>query len=232
MKEYAILLDTTSCTGCNSCSYRCIQEFGDHEPAARGLFRTVAELKDDGIYHQQCMHCKDPQCAKASPAGAFTKTAYGAVLYDAEKTQGDKQGAAACPFHGVQYDEKTNNVLKCTMCAHRVSAGKEPACVDACPAGALQFGEYGAIVDQAKRAALNRKLKIYGLKENGGTHFIVLTKVDPALLGYPKVAHRKMTALNTVDLSVPLAAGVVYAGFKKLTDRRAAVDAEEKEKPK
>src|SRR5512142_860239 len=136
MKEHAILLDTTACTGCNSCTYRCIQEFGDHEMAARGVFRSIAEIKDEGVYHQLCMHCKDPQCAKAAPAGAFTKTAYGAVLYDPQKTQGDKKGAEACPFHGVQYDEKTHNVAKCTMCAHRVSAGKEPACVDACPASA------------------------------------------------------------------------------------------------
>ena len=53
MKESAILLDTTYCTGCNSCAYRCIQEFRYHDKAAKGLFRTFVQINDDGLYQKR-----------------------------------------------------------------------------------------------------------------------------------------------------------------------------------
>ncbi len=177
MKEQAILVDTTYCTGCNSCSYRCIQEFGEHDLAARGFFRTFVQIKDEGILRTQCMSCKDPQCVKAS-SGAFTKSAYGPVLVNAAQAKGGKDAVGACPFHALQYDEKTNQVINCNMCAHRLTAGQKPACVEACPSGALQSGDYEAMAAKAKQVAADKKLKIYGLKENGGTNVIILTKAS------------------------------------------------------
>ncbi len=230
MKEQAILIDSTHCTGCNSCSYKCIQEFGDHEAAARGVFRSVALIKDEGVFHQQCMHCKDPQCVKTA-AGAMTKTGYGAVLIDASKLKNGKEVAEACPFHAAQYDDTAKTLAKCNLCAHRVSEGKPPACVEACPAGALQSGDYDTIVATAKQLAASKKLKIYGLKENGGTHVLILTKVNPAVLGYPQVPARKIQVSMMEDLgALPVVAGAVFAGLKKYDARRSEVQKAEKSK--
>ncbi len=77
MKSYAILLDTTLCTGCNTCLYKCIQENMRHDEASRGLFRTIAFIRDTGIYHQRCMHCVTPDCVDVCPEGALTKPIMG-----------------------------------------------------------------------------------------------------------------------------------------------------------
>ncbi len=223
MKEQAILVDTTYCTGCNSCTYRCIQEFGEHDLAARGFFRTFVQITDDGMVKKQCMSCKDPQCVKAS-MGAFTKSAYGPVLVNVAQVKGAKDAADACPFHALQYDEKTNKVINCNMCAHRLSAGQQPACVEACPSGALQSGDYETMAAKAKQLAADKKLKIYGMNENGGTHLIILTKADPVALGYPKVAKKHLAELTGDLTALPLVAGALYAGFKKYSDRRATVE--------
>ncbi|MBF0506056.1 MAG: 4Fe-4S binding protein [Nitrospirae bacterium] len=188
MKEYAILLDTTYCTGCNTCAYKCIQEFRDQDQAASGLFRAFVQMNDEGMYQQRCMHCKDPQCVKACTTGALTTSGYGPVLFDAAKCIGDKKCVAACPFHAIQFNTSTAKIVKCSMCAHRLSRDKEPACVEACPSGALQFGEYDKLLETAKTTTSKGKLQIYGLKENGGTHMIILLKEEPGRVGYPTVA--------------------------------------------
>jgi len=48
---------------------------------------------------------------------------------------------AACPY-GVRYVHPTKKIVeKCFFCHHRVDAGLKPACVLACPTGAICFGD-------------------------------------------------------------------------------------------
>jgi formate dehydrogenase iron-sulfur subunit len=225
MKEQAILFNSTYCTGCNTCTYKCVQEFGDQSIAAQGLFRTLVLIKDDGILKKQCMQCKDPQCVEASQ-GAFTKTAYGAVLMEGEKLKDGKTVAGACPFHAIQQDGASGKVIDCNLCAHRLTEGRKPACVEVCLSGALESGDYEVMVAKAKDLASSKKLHIYGLKENGGTRLLILTKADPVSLGYPNVGRKRLRAGLIEDLgATPLLAGAVYVGLKKYSDRRAAVAA-------
>jgi formate dehydrogenase iron-sulfur subunit len=222
MKEQAILVDTTHCTGCNSCSYRCIQEFHEHDAAARGMFRNIVLIKDHGVLRQQCMNCKDAQCVKASE-GALTKSSYGPVLVDNAKIKNAKAIAEACPFHAAHYDETSKKLINCNLCAHRLTAGQKPACVDACPASALESGDYEEMVARARQRTAAGKLKIYGLNENGGTHVIILAKADPVTLGYPKVKGNLRAELITDIEAAPLVAGALYTGFKKYSERRTKV---------
>ncbi|MCA1733914.1 MAG: 4Fe-4S dicluster domain-containing protein, partial [Acidobacteria bacterium] len=39
------------------------------------------------------------------------------------------------------YDAAEKKMSKCLFCVARIDAGLEPACVDTCPTGALQFGK-------------------------------------------------------------------------------------------
>lgn len=198
MREQAILIDASDCTGCNSCTYKCIQEFGAHEPAALGLFRTVALINDEGVFHRQCMHCKEPQCVIAS-AGAMERSEYGAVLLDAAKLTNPKEVEESCPFGVLQQDERYNGLIKCNMCAHRVSEGRPVACSEACPVSAIQCGDYETIVAMAKQKAARGKLTIYGLKENGGTHVLMLMKGKPAESGYPQVPASRAKARRSAQ---------------------------------
>ncbi len=229
MKEYAILLDNTFCTGCNSCAYRCIQEFRYHDQASKGLFRTFVSINDGGLYQKRCMHCIDPQCVKNCPVKALTKSDYGPVLYDAKVCIGCQTCVRVCPFHVPLFDEMTKKIVKCSLCAQRLGSGKQPACVEVCPTGALQFGEYGAMKTLALKRAKEKKLKLYGYDESGGTHVFVLAKEDPVAAGYPKVQKKALkSGRASLDggLGVPAVAVLAVTGMKKFSERRARIEAE------
>ncbi|MEA3253464.1 MAG: 4Fe-4S dicluster domain-containing protein, partial [Chloroflexota bacterium] len=49
--------------------------------------------------------------------------------------------AIACPFGVIEADIRSYVISKCDLCTARLEEGKEPACVLACPAGALSFEE-------------------------------------------------------------------------------------------
>ncbi len=224
MPEKAILIDASDCTGCNSCTYKCIQEFGSQEQAALGLFRTVALINDRGVFHQQCMHCKQPPCLPVA-GGAITVSEYGAVLLDSSRLADPVAVAAACPFHVLSVNEQAPGLVKCNMCAHRVSAGRSPACVEACPVSAIHFGDYEEMVATARRLARGGKLKIYGLKECGGTRVIFVTKGDPIANGYPRIAAsrkpRKPAARKAAGKTSAKTASTKTASTKKPAIRKS-----------
>ena len=231
MKNYAILLDATICTGCNSCTYKCIQENRLHAQASRGLFRTFVEINDEGMRHHRCMICKEPACVEDCPVEALKKTEYGAIVYDAKKCVGCKTCIDSCPFGVPQFDPITQKIVRCNMCAHRVKDGRQPACVEVCPNGALTFGEYEKIVAVAKERASKDKLYTYGLTENGGGQFITITNKKPADLGYPKVAQRDVKPKTlAAGMGVPGVAALAIGGLKIFSDRRAKIEAEAKDK--
>ena len=101
------------------------------------------------------------------------------------------------------------------------------ACVEACPTGSLQFGEYKEMVALAKIRAADDNLQIYGLKENGGGHVLILLKENPLKIGYPKVAHLPVNkgmqpALGNVGM--PALAALALGGLKKFSDRRDRIE--------
>ena len=231
MKAKAILYDSTICTGCNSCGYRCVQEFRYHDQAGRGLFRNMVLIKDEGLLQKRCMHCLEPACVKNCPAEALTKSDYGPVLLDTDKCVGCGTCADVCPFKVPQIDPVKMKMIKCSMCAHRLGEGKQPACTEVCSTGALQFGDYQDMAVRSQKEAAARKLILYGLQENGGTSLFILTKASPTAVGYPKVPKRalkiKKAGMETT-LAVPAVAALAYAGFKKFSERRTRLEAENK----
>lgn len=233
MKEYGILLDTTFCTGCNSCTYRCIQEFRYHNQASRGLFRTFVQINDGGLYHKRCMHCIDPECVKNCPVEALKKSGYGPVLYDAKICVGCKTCAEVCPYGAPQFDEVTEKIVKCSLCAHRVGEGKQPACVEVCSTGALEFGEYSVIREKAKNISNKSGLYTYGLEEAGGAHFIVVSKESPISAGYPKPVKKAVKSSHVPSgnsIAVPAIAAIAMGGFMKFSDRVERIKMEEEKK--
>ena len=79
---------------------------------------------------------------KASKDGAVYKRPDGIVIIDPVKAKGQKQIMDSCPYGVVYWNEEKGVPQKCTLCAHLLDQGwKEPRCVQACPTGALIFGD-------------------------------------------------------------------------------------------
>jgi len=63
------------------------------------------------------------------------------VLVDGDDCIGCGYCIIACPYDARFFNEETRIVDKCTMCAHRVDAGRLPACVETCPTKVRTFGD-------------------------------------------------------------------------------------------
>src|SRR5690606_30258598 len=80
-----------------------------------------------------CRECADPTCVTVCPAGALGKNGdTGVIDWDASKCVDCLLCTIGCTYAGIALDEHSGRVSKCDTCE-----GK-PACVPACPTGALR----------------------------------------------------------------------------------------------
>jgi formate dehydrogenase iron-sulfur subunit len=179
MPGKSFFIDTTRCTGCRGCQIACkqwnqnpgtetnqrgtYQNPPDLTTATFKLVRFSEEADTSGqpkwyFFPDQCRHCLYPLCkmvADRKAKGAVTLDARTrAVIFNPAvriSPEDFKEIREICPFDIPRYDEKLGSMAKCTMCFDRVSAGMLPACVKACPTGAMQFGDRDAIRKIAQR---------------------------------------------------------------------------------
>lgn len=173
------------------------------------------------------MHCEDPGCLKSCPApGAIIKYANGIVDFISEHCVGCGNCVTGCPFDVPRISKADNKAYKCSLCSDRVGVGLEPACVKACPTGAIHFGakedmlDYGAerVADLNERGF--KEAAVYNPAGVGGTHVMyVLQHGDKPELYAGLPADPKISPLVSLwkGLAKPLAvaamAGAVVAGF-------------------
>jgi len=152
-----LVIDINKCNGCYNCQVACKDEHvgNDWSPIAKpqpdtGQFwMKVTDVVQGSVpkvrvryMHDICQHCDDAPCITACKAGSIYKRDDGIVVIDPEKCTGARQCLDACPYKVIYFNTDLNIAQKCTMCAHLLDKGwKEPRCVDACPTGALKFGE-------------------------------------------------------------------------------------------
>jgi len=105
----------------------------------RGTFPKVRVT----YHHMMCQHCQEAPCIEACPSHAIYRRPDGIVVIDPEKCRGHKMCIAACPYESViWFNDDLNIAQKCTFCAHLLDQGwTETRCSDACPTGALTFGD-------------------------------------------------------------------------------------------
>jgi len=239
----AVLVDASRCVGCWWCYAACkhahhlpetIQPDAENPPQLNSdVWTTLGVAEDSGrrlFAKRQCMHCESPACVAACPVGALQKTADGPVVYDEGKCIGCRYCMVACPF-GVpnfEWDDPTPWIRKCDFCADRLAQGLEPACVAACPSGALKFGNREELIAEARAritAAPGRYYDhIYGEKEAGGTSWLYIAPVPLEKMGFPALdsepvtvnAQRAMGAVPPVLLGV----GAAMSGIYWLAKRR------------
>lgn len=143
-EQYAFAVDLDACTGCKACVSACHSMNGlDDEE----LWRTVGLLHggtNDEAYHQTvttaCHHCVDPACANGCPVLAYEKDdETGIVRHLDDQCIGCQYCVLKCPYDVPKYSSKKGIVRKCDMCHGRLAAGEAPACVQACPNGAIKI---------------------------------------------------------------------------------------------
>lgn len=144
----------------------------------------------DVFIPRRCMHCDNPPCANLCPFGAQSKTPEGAVVINPNLCLGGAKCRDVCPWGipsrqaGVGLYMKIapkyiggGVMYKCDLCYHRLKAGRNPACVEACPRGAIIFGDKEEMRKLARQRAQEIGGHIYGEKENGGTSTFYVSAV-------------------------------------------------------
>lgn len=248
----AVLVDMTRCIGCRSCQVACkawndnaaettqmVGRYDNPPHTTANTFTKVAfnEVVTAAQLHwvfakQQCMHCEHPACVSVCPVGAFQKLATGPVVYDPTRCVGCRYCMTACPFNMPKYewDSATPQVRKCSFCADRQSQGLEPACVKACPTGALTSGERSDLIAQAHGRIQARPAKyvdrVYGEHEAGGTAWLYLSPTPFEDLGFPSLSEHAVTAWSETAMAatpgVFVGAAALLGGIYWFTKRRAA----------
>ena len=141
-----------------------------------------------------CMHCEDPGCLKACPApGAIVQYANGIVDFISENCIGCGYCIKGCPFNIPRVSKVDHKSYKCTLCSDRVTVGREPACVKACPTGAIMFGSKADMTHWAGERVIDLKARgfenagLYDPPGVSGTHVMyVLHHADrPSLYAGP-----------------------------------------------
>lgn len=158
----AFFFDESRCMGCKTCTVAC-KDYYNVNPGPVGYRKQDTYELDDGVggfysFVMSCNHCEDPACLKACGALAITKRPDGVVVVDRNKCQGLKACITACPFSepGISDDRQEPDysdkwlvrhpMQKCNMCAELLDKGELPVCVRACPAHAIEVGDYDVLL--------------------------------------------------------------------------------------
>jgi formate dehydrogenase iron-sulfur subunit len=207
--DVAILYDASKCIGCRACERAC--KTHNDLPAAGEpntelsattwnliVARKGVELDDRPFFNYQCMHCTDAACAMGCPSGALTIDNRGFVSFDQNKCVGCGYCSQFCPFGIPQLGTVSlitgeARMAKCTFCKDKIEAGTGgPSCAEACPTGALTWGERGTLLAQAKTRVSDLKsgdhnnALLYGELEAGGLHRLSILLDQPAAYGLPE----------------------------------------------
>ena len=153
----------------------------------RAVKVTDPTTHNSKIVPVMCQHCEYPPCVDVCPTNASMKRADGIVLVDRHVCIGCRYCMMACPFSARSFAHEDvkrqrehmprgkGTVESCTLCAHRIDEGRDPACVEALKAqgsNAVMFGDLNdAHSDIAKEVA-----------RLGGTRLRADLNVQPGVL--------------------------------------------------
>jgi molybdopterin-containing oxidoreductase family iron-sulfur binding subunit len=165
-----MIIDLRKCDGCQSidkppqCTEACI--LGHYAPKPMEWIQVYeAELPGGGTQFipAPCQQCQNPPCTNVCPVAATFSTPEGPVLIDHQRCIGCRMCMEACPYDRrffvwgnppipaeaqfAKYDTERQTpairgtTMKCDFCMELTGANRRPHCVQACPNGALYYGD-------------------------------------------------------------------------------------------
>jgi len=161
-KRWAMVVDIQKCKDdCTDCIAAChhvhnVPDFGNPKDEIKWIWQEEYEHAFPGREHEYveeslkhkpfmmlCNHCDNPPCVRVCPTQATFRRDDGVVMMDMHRCIGCRFCMVSCPFNvpKFEYNEWNPKLVKCTMCFDRQKEGKKPACVEACPTGAIVFGD-------------------------------------------------------------------------------------------
>ena len=142
-EQYRFHFDATACVGCHCCEAAC-NELQNNPAEVK--WRRVGEM-EGGEFPEvlqlfnsmSCNHCIDPECLRGCPTNSYIKFDNGIVFHEDETCIGCQYCTWNCPYEVPVFNRDRGIVTKCDMCHDKLAVGETPACVQACPAGAIEI---------------------------------------------------------------------------------------------
>ncbi len=199
--RYGMVIDLKRCIGCYGCQVMCKAENATPPGVlwARVIKREYGKFPNVRRVNLPllCMHCREPECLKACPAGATIQREDGIIYGDGDKCVGCRYCMMACPYAARYYHGKERYyfgdqgptpveewgyrrhpvgvVSKCDFCRHRLEKGLEPACVANCMVKGRYFGDLDDPSSEVSRL----------IRERGGYQLHPELGTDPSVYYLP-----------------------------------------------
>ncbi len=157
-----IVVKAHRCTGCKSCEIACAVEHSASQDLFTAILEDPAPVPRVGVAQGegfvvplQCRQCADAPCMAVCPTHALRRADKNSpVVLSAEQCIGCTWCVLACPFGVIKLDERHHAIIKCDQCVERLARGEQPACVVACPTGALEFKSQQDVLTEKREAYL------------------------------------------------------------------------------
>ncbi|MEE2960843.1 MAG: DmsC/YnfH family molybdoenzyme membrane anchor subunit [Myxococcota bacterium] len=143
-EQYAFEVDLDNCTGCKACVTGCTSLNGLKDGETwRDVGLVIGGTGSQATTQHvttACHHCLEPACAKGCPVNAYVKDEEtGIVKHLDDQCIGCQYCTLTCPYDVPKFSKSMGIVRKCDMCIDRLKEGEAPACVQACPTGAINI---------------------------------------------------------------------------------------------
>lgn len=156
-EQYAFDVDLDRCTGCKACVAGCHSLNGlDASETWRSVGLLHGGTPDGGVQltvTSSCHHCVEPACMEGCPVNAYEKDpATGIVKHLDDQCFGCQYCTLMCPYDAPKFNPQRKIVRKCDMCADRLAHQEAPACVQACPNGAIAIRvvQHAEVIEQGE----------------------------------------------------------------------------------